>query len=97
VSTHLNEYRQVRDKAAEAALAALATEFGYRRMFERTMEIVVRVPAHEESASLRLYVKLLPRLSDRRALRTFLSLSEKVWELESEATPLPVHRGCPQD
>lgn len=98
-SSDLNTLRRLRDKAMETALTALATEFGFRRMFEPSFEIVCRVPTHEQATAIRRFTRTLPRLSDRRAVRDFLALAEKVWELESEAAPLPTvcHRGCPQD
>lgn len=101
--SHLNEFRQLRDSNGTTALLALVNEFGGRKMFEYQIDVVSRVPASEEAASLRLFIPLLSRLQDRRALRNFLCFAEHVWELESEGTPLPrhaetvCHRGCPND
>jgi hypothetical protein len=99
MSTHLNEYRQKRTASREQALPALCSRFtiGTPRYWNQLLDTIERVPICEAAAALRhVYAPKLAR-PDKLAVLRFLCLSRKIWELESEACPLPVHRGCPND
>lgn len=96
---HLNEYRQLRDSARARAVPALAAVFTIAtpKHWDALFETVSRVPVCEAAAALRhVYAPSIPK-PGRIAVLQFLCLSKKVWELESEACPLPVHRGCRMD